>query len=254
MYEQVASLAGKAGDATRQQVARERAAALAPRLARLTVTVPPASDIAGLTVKRDGEAMERGAMGSPVPVDPGSIAFEVGAPGRAPKRVVVTVAPGEQARFDVPALEVAPAAAGTNGSAPSPPGALPATEPPSTEHAAADRPWQRPAALVLAGAGVVAAGVGVVLALTAKSSYDHAFSSGNCDHATLTCNGDGQSETSGARTSANVGGVVLGVGAALVVGGGVLFFTAPSSPQAASLHVAPVLGPGVAALSVGGGF
>src|SRR5579883_976054 len=111
MYSQVAVLAGKAGDARREQVARERAAALEPALARLTIALPPGSDAPGLVVERNGEAVERGAMGSPVPVDPGTLSFEVSAPGRVTKKVDLRIEPGQTQTFTVPALDVAPAPA-----------------------------------------------------------------------------------------------------------------------------------------------
>jgi hypothetical protein len=259
MYEQVAILAAKAGDAPKEQVARERSAALGPKLARLTVVLPPASDVPGLVVKRGGETVERGAMGSAVPVDPGTLGFEVAAPGRVTKTLDVKVAPSQQVTFEVPALDVAP---------PPPPGTVPEASPAGPDGTAAagatggtasadagSHPtWQTPTAIALGGAGVVAIGVGAVLALTAKGSYDAAFSHGDCSHATLTCDGAGQSQTDGARSRANVGGALLGVGAVFVVGGGVLFFTAPHAAPAAALRVAPALAPGVAGLSVAGGF
>lgn len=254
MYREVAVLAGKAGDSTRERVANERAAALEPTLAHLTIELPAASDAPGLVIKRAGEQIDRGAIGTAVPVDPGTIPFEFSAPGRVTQTSQVTVAPGATVTVTVPALAAAPAAAPEASPAPAATPAAPGT---GESAPASGQPspgaWQRPAAYVVGGAGIVAAAVGGVLALAAKSSYDGAFSSGHCDHASLTCDSTGQSQTSGARTQADVGGVLFGVGLALVVGGGVLFFTAPSGDAARTttgLHLSPQLGPRQASLSV----
>jgi hypothetical protein len=253
MYREVAALAAKAGDATRAQVATDRASALEPKLAHLTVTVPPANDVPGLVVKRSGEIVERGAMGTAVPVDPGTLTFEISAPGKVTQTVDVKVEPASATTFTVPALEAAPVAL-----APAPAPAPSSAEAPAATPAA-DTPggptWQRPTGLIVAGAGAVTAIVGGVLALTAKSSYDSAFDSGHCNRGTLACDSTGQSQTDGARTQADVGGVLLGVGGALVVGGGVLYFLAPAHASTPTgLQVTPRLSPGVAALSLEGVF
>jgi len=249
MYREVVALAGKAGDEGRQRVATERAAALEPTLSHLTVVLSPASDAPGLAVKRGGEPVERGAMGTPVPVDPGTLSFEISAPGRITKTIDVKVAAGAATTFDVPALDAAPA----------PPPAPATTDaniaPASAEPAPAANTWQRPTGLVVAGVGVATAAVGGILALVAKSSYDSAFSGGHCDHASHTCDSTGQSQTDGARSQANIGGVLLGVGVALVAGGGVLFFTAPhAAPTTTGIHLIPELGPRTAGITLGGGF
>jgi hypothetical protein len=251
MYQEVAALSGKAGDERRVEVAKERAAALLPNLSHLTVVLPVSSDVPGIVVKRGAEVVERGAMGSAVAVDPGKITFTVSAPGYLEKTGEVTVAPKDQATFTVPALEPAPPT-----SAPPPEPAVPshAENPPVSGEGGGT--WQRPAGIAVAGAGVVTAAVGVVLALTAKSSYDGAFNDGDCVRATLLCNASGQSQTGGARSQASVGGVLIGVGAVLAAGGGVLFFLGPRTGAAAStgLELVPAMGPSAAGLTLQGGF
>ena len=255
LYEEVAALASKAGDAARVQVAKERSAALEPALSRLTVVLPPASDVPGLVVKRGSEDVERGAMGSAVPVDPGTITFTVSAPGHLAKTVDVTVAPREQATFTVPALDAEPA--------PPPSASVPeATAAPTMAPSDAAPPsdWQRPVGIAVAGAGVVTAAVGAVLALTAKSSYDGAFNGGQCTRATLTCDQSGQSQTNSARSQANVGGGLIVAGAVMAAGGGVLFFlgphgaTAPPGARSSGARLAPAFGPGTAGLEMSGSF
>ncbi len=251
MYQEVVALAGKAGDATREQVARERAAALLPTLSHLTVVLPASSDVPGLVVKRGKDEVERGVMGSTVPVDPGTVTFTISAPGHVTKTADVTVAPREQTTFTVPALDAAPpeappeVAAKSRSAAPPVEGGPPAAT------------WQRPAGIAVAGVGVVAAAVGAVLALTAKSSYDGAFNSGDCTRPALMCSAAGQNQTDGARSQATTGGVLIGVGAVVAVGGGVLFFLGPhlgSPPASTGVRLLPALGPSTAGLTLTGGF
>jgi hypothetical protein len=261
MYREVVALASKAGDTAREKVATDRAAALEPKLAHLDVVLPHESEVPGLVVKRGAETIERGAMGTSVPIDPGTITFEISAPGKITQTADVKVDPSASVTFTVPALEAVPAP-GAGDRAAAPPGA--ASDAAGSTQAPPPPAWQRPTALIVGGAGVVAATIGGVLALTAKSSYNSAFSGGHCDHATLTCDSTGQLQTDGARTQANIGGVVFGLGLALVAGGGVLYFTAPHEEPAATaptpptttagVRVAPEVGPRFAGLTFAGGF
>ena len=56
---EAASAAKSMGQSDREKVARDRAAALAPRLSKLTITSAEATAIAGVEIKRDGTAVER---------------------------------------------------------------------------------------------------------------------------------------------------------------------------------------------------
>lgn len=60
---------------------RQRADALVPRLAKLAISVPSASQLPGLAVRRDGVTVPNEAFGRPIPVDPGSYTVEASAPG-----------------------------------------------------------------------------------------------------------------------------------------------------------------------------
>jgi hypothetical protein len=247
MYREVIALASKAGDPERAKVATDRAAMLEPKLAHLTITLAADRDVPGLIIKRGDKAVERGALSTAVAIDPGKLSFEISAPGRITQNVDVDVAPASATTFAVPALDLAPV--------PPPPAAAPVAGDTAGPASGSGNTWQRPTGIIVGGVGVVTVAVGGILALVGKSSYDSAFSSGHCDHGTNSCDATGQSQTDGARSQANVGGILLGVGAALAVGGGVLFFLAPNSPTPATgLRLVPALAPGVASLDVVGGF
>ncbi|HMR05739.1 MAG TPA: hypothetical protein PKA88_08170, partial [Polyangiaceae bacterium] len=98
-------IAGRTND-PRGDVARKRAAALQPKLSKLVIQVPPASDVTGLEVRRDGAQVSRSLWGSSVPVDAGKHVVEASAPGK--KKLVAEVVVGANAasvEFNLPALE-----------------------------------------------------------------------------------------------------------------------------------------------------
>jgi hypothetical protein len=254
IYKEVAQLATRSGDPTREQVANERAKALEPKLSYVTVSVPNFADVPGLVVKRNGHEVERSKFGAADPVDAGQFTFEVTAPGRKPYTGHLTLTAGQAARFDVPQLEL-------ESTPPPPPGGA---RPPSGSNTGGDNysppagstgnTWQKPLGLGVAALGVIGIGVGSVFGLSASSKYDKAFEpGGGCDKATKECDADGQSAVDDARSKATLSTVFFIVGGTLVVGGAVVFFTAPSassSPRA--LHVVPSIGSTGGGITIGG--
>ena len=91
------------GDDKRKLEAKRRAAQLEPTLANLVIQVD--LKIEGLTVKRDGLSIEPGAWNTAVPVDPGTYAVVVEAPGHKPWRAEVTVLHKSKRIVVVPSLE-----------------------------------------------------------------------------------------------------------------------------------------------------
>ena len=81
----VADSAGVAKLPDRELAARKRAEALASRLSRLTLTIPPAvAALDGVEVLRDGGPLGRPLWGVPMPIDPGEHVVIVRAPGKKP--------------------------------------------------------------------------------------------------------------------------------------------------------------------------
>lgn len=219
----------KRGGDKREEQARKRAAALEPRLPRLTVLVSAeAARIEGLEVRRGGTLIQRPLWGEPLPVDPGDQQIEARAPGREPLRASVRVIEGGSVNVRIPDLE--PLESGRRAGAPA--GA-----------ADAPMPGQRVGALVIGGVGVAGLVVGGVFGLRTFSQW------GDADKQCPTrqgCSDEALELESAARTSAtisNVGFVVGGVG---VLTAGILWFTAPrQSPRGglAGWQIAPVVGP-----------
>ena len=253
-YREVAQLATRSGDPAREQVASERAKSLEPKLSYVIVTVPPANDVPGLVVKRNGREIDRAKLGSAEPVDAGSVAIDVTAPGRKTFNGHVTVTQGQSARFEVPSLALEGPAA-PPPVMPAPPASAPPPASPSADESTAlhgDPPnWQKPLGFVLMGVGVVGMGVGGFFGLSAKSKYGAAFDGGGCDRATKTCDAPGQAAVDDARSKATLSTILFGAGGGLVVVGAIVLFTAPSSRPRA-LQLAPTTYAGGAGLTLGG--
>jgi len=110
---------------------------------------------------------------------------------------------------------------------------------------------QRIIGLVVGGVGVVGLGIGGVLGLHAKSTYDAAYANCTPDNR---CNAAGVSGVDDARSQATLSTVVASLGAAALVGGAIIYFTAPSGAPSSTvgLRVAPTAGG--AAFLVGGAW
>jgi serine/threonine-protein kinase len=246
-YREAASAASAAGRADNLAVAQRHADALAPKLAKLTATVT--QGVGGLVVRRDGVEMPRSEWSVPIPIDSGSHTVEAEAPGYKSWSTDVDVPQdGALVSVTVPALEAAPVQA-----APAAPAPTPAVAP--TDASGAGAPagaegtsssvgsGQRVAGIVIGAVGLAGLAASGVFAVLAKNTYNDSL--GNCQTTNPgLCNSTGVSQRNDARTDGNIASVAFGVGAAALVGGVVVWLTAPraSSTGAASIVVAPTLG------------
>ena len=237
----VADAADAAKMPDRSKVARERAAKLQPKLARIAIS-PTTPELADLRVVRDGEEIKRSLWGTPVPVDPGDHNIEVTAPGKKPWRATVKADPSATQTVTVPALEdlgaatttttatTATTATTTSTTAPPPAGSSePFDKPrPEVDAVPSSKSSQKTYAIIAAAVGVVGIGVGGVLALSAKSQWGD--TAGHCNDAGV-CDPTGIDARSNARSKGNLATVVMGLGVVAVAAGAVLWFTAPEEPE-----------------------
>lgn len=230
---EVASGARSAGRSDAERVARDRAAALAPKLPKLVIEVPAASQANGLEVKRDDVTIGQAQWGTAIPVDPGEHRLSAKAPGHKPWQTTVQATAARETRATVPALEVSeeptPAPVAAVAAAPAAqqePQA--ASETPSPAATASKGSGQRTLGLVIAGVGVAALGGSVVLGAMAKSQYNGVSCPNNV------CTPDDGKERDAADTKATIATVVGSIGGAALVGGAVLFFTAPRGSKQAN--------------------
>jgi serine/threonine-protein kinase len=225
-FRDAAARAATAGQKPAQAAALVRADALAPKLLRLTMTLAPGARVPGLEIKRDGQLVSNAELGIDVPVDAGLHKIEATAPGHVTWTKNVGVVQGTPTEpIVIPALELRPAA---------PSGTTASTADPNLGNT------QRMVGLVVAGGGLLAAGIGAVFGLKAFSTNDDALA--HCRDATdaKRCDPTGLSLTDEARTQATLSTVLVSLGGVALAGGLVLYVIAPrAQPTVGGLKVVP---------------
>jgi serine/threonine-protein kinase len=274
-FVEVAGRAKAAGQKAREKAARDRANALEPTLPRLVIGARARGTdaIAGLEITRDGEPVGSGQWGTPVPVDPGEHRIVATAPGHKTWQTTVTVrGDGKIVSVVIPRLEeeVAPPPA-----PPPPPPPTPAPVATTQPIAQPSRPaplapvgpvstvdqnrgsGQRAAGGVILGLGLASIATGAGFVIGSKAAND--ASSSHCN-ASNVCDATGVQRRDDARRYGDVATIALGAGAALFLGGVITYFTAPSSTPdtiaktSRRAEIAPMIGPGVSGLRIGGSF
>lgn len=248
----VASATKVAGQADREQVARDRASAIEKKLSRLTIHVDGAST-PGLKVLRDGSEVGHALWDTAVPIDPGQHRLMASAPGKQSWEGTFTVgAPSASVTMTVPPLVDAPVLISPN------PSLHPTPSDPATHGNAPrmDRPLdggsagttQRIVGGVVGGVGLAGIAVGAVFGLQAKSKLDN---SQQFCRTKLLCSEQGLALNDDAKSAATISTIGFITGGAALATGLVLFFTAPSRP-APQATITPLIGPHVAGLGAVG--
>ena len=243
-FAEVAGRAREEGRTDREQVAREHTASLGPRLARLSVDVPPAvRSLSGLVILRDGVEISEAVWNTPVPVDPGLHVITAKANGKKEWQGEASVAgEGQKASVTVPMLDdAAPEAE----AAPLP---TEAAEPASANDS--KRPY-RIAGVATAGAGVLSLGLSAYFGLHAMSK--NSDSEAGCNEQNR-CTEEAKQARLDARSSGDWATGTLVVGGLLVGAGAVLYFVVGREPnkEKTALTVSPAFGPtGASVLATG---
>lgn len=256
----VAASARAAGEAAREQVAGERAAALEPRLGRLLIEVEGAEP--GLIVRRNLVGVPREQWGAAVPVDPGPYEVTAATPaGVRFRKHVYVPANGALVSVTVPAPVSPPlVAAAAPPPAPAPDTAVVAARRPAPEGDEQDSLASTAGRLAIAFGvtTVVAATVGTVFALRYKSSNDEALAicpagSPRCTRMEVDRHADLVED---AKISRLIAGISYGVGAAALGGAAFMFVRArrgePMAERSTQLSV--VAGRGTAGLALVGSW
>lgn len=214
-FNEALAVARRDGRRDREVEAANHIRDLEPRLSRLTIVVPPAAQVPGLTIERDGHQIGRGAWSTPIPVDGGEHVVRATATGREPFVAVIVLGKESDARTVEISVLAAPA---------------PAVTPPGVSAPAAITTPQpavfTPARLRLAG--IAAAGVGVVLLGAAGYALAKALSAkdaSNADCFADGCNDTGLQRRNEAVSRGNLA-TILGVSGAVLVGAGATLFFA----------------------------
>jgi hypothetical protein len=231
----------------RGNVAKQRAAALEPKLSYLTISVPEASRVDGLVIKRDGQAVDSALWNQGVPVDVGSYMVSGEAPGHEPWSTRVDVrSDGVKSSVEVPRFKQLREQLAPKVATPTP--VAEQHDQPEVEPGVPSRfTTLRKVSIGTAVLGLVAVAGGVRFGLQAKDldRQSNAICPG------MVC-GDphGLSLNQSAQHDALASEVLFGVGGAAVAGAVVMWFV--GSP--AHTIVVPTGGDGEAGVSVIGTF
>jgi hypothetical protein len=244
-YLAAADLAAKEGQSERQKAASERAEALSKRVSTLVIMVPAElSRQASLRVKRDGIELDRTTYNVALPLNGGTHAIEVTAPGRERWAGVVTLqTEADHKTLQLPVLEPESSVfIETTPRRQAAPSYVPLAEPPSVRH-------MRQAAVGLGLGSAVAAGLGVTFGLAAKSRNDASNSANHCD--ANGCDAYGAERRQAALDAARVSTWSFVAAGALGASALVLYFKAEN---ASSTRLATSLVGGTPHVSVSGSF
>jgi hypothetical protein len=227
-----AASAKASGQRDREQVLRDRAVALEPRLTKLVIDVEDTT--AKLSVRRDALPIEAEAWGKAIAVDPGKYDITAKAPGKKPWSKPVEVRAGQQVvTVTVPKLE---------DDEPPP---LPPAKPVAQETKPAPEPERGGGpnykAIGLGAFGVVSLGVGIGMGVRYKSANDDAKSicpsNSNCTQSDIEKHDELVDKASTSRGWAYAG---VTVGALSLVGAAALFiFEKPAPAAQQATHAKP---------------
>jgi hypothetical protein len=246
-YKEAASAAQAIDRKPWETLANKRAAALEPRLARITVLVP--APVSKIEVARDGEKLTEASWGVALPADVGAHTVEGTAPGFKPFTLTVAVAKdGERKEVVVPRLEALPAAV---VAAPAAPEAPAPGRAPADDASVSRGGGQRSLGLLAAGVGIAGLAVGAVTGVLAMGKNDDGKAL--CPTAGACGSREGVDAIASAKSLGAVATIGFGAGGALLVSGAVLYLTAPAS-RTPPLRVVPALGAQQAGVSLGGAF
>lgn len=250
MYREAASAAQAQGQTDRARKGGERARLLTPKLSKLVLEVAPEAKVEGLVITRNGEEVPSAAYGIALPVDPGVLELVAAAPGHVTWSLTVTLQPnGASLVVDVPGLQplpptevsqqpTAPETAPVAGLSPTA-----TTQPTDGPHSS----FHKPLAYALGGAGLLGLAVGSYFGAKAISENNEADSACPNDR----CDDQGFAHHESAQRAATASNVLVFGGLALVAAGVVVYVTRPRDDQ---VRVSVSAGPGIAQLSVRGGF
>ena len=253
-YLDVATRSRREGKNDRADAAQQRATALEPKLAKLTITAASGVEaIADLVVKRDGVVVGPGTFGTALPVDKGEHVIEASAPGRQAFTKRVAMQDGATETVAIPVL--AETAKGE------------VTPPPPTGEKTPDDKGKtsgggfplKTVGIITGGVGVVLVGVGSYFGISAIGKNEDSNKQG-CSESTNVCSAQGTKLRRDAVDAGNTSTGLFVVGGLLTAAGIAMFVLAKPAPANAairskpSLAGAPAIAPGAAGFALSGSF
>lgn len=205
-------------DSERQREAARRAKAIEKEVSMLVIHVPAKLDSPELEIRLDGEVVPRDRWERLMPVDAGAHAIEIDAPPAPKQASSVTVrGAGDRVEWTVPTSRAAPAAALLS-------------DPSAGSNHHEDSSGQRTLGIVAGAVGVGSILTGTIFGLMSfdahSSVLDRCASYPTCPSSRRGVIDDLNER---ATVTGTLSTIAFVAGATLLVGGAVLFFTAPSS-------------------------
>ena len=228
-YRDSAAIAERQGHTERAQAAREKAAELEPKLAKLAIDTSAAKAIKDLEVTIDGVVQPAGALDQPLPIDGGPHVIAADAKGYKKWQTTIDIVDGEQQKTGLPMLNA---------------------DPKELEAPGVDRTMsrRRKLGLGIGGGGVLLLGVSGAFGLLAISSWD----SSGCDKEMRVCaDAAGQEQARTAKTRADIA-TGFGIAGVAVLGAGLAIFL--TAPKYESAQITPVVSQDGAGVLVEGRF
>jgi len=239
---------------------------------RVTLKVPDGADAAIVaTLTLDGKPVTAESLGVELRVDPGPHVIEFTVAGQKKKKMAPVERGGSsEIQLEIPKGKGAKAEGWKAKKDPvkknpvkkdptkkDPEGQEPNKEPVTPVVVTPPVPGrgQRIAGIVVGASGVVAVGIASGITLSARGKYKTALTD-HCMGSTSMCDPQGLTITHDARHTANIATVVTLIGGAAVIGGVVLYLTAPKGEHKDehARYLAPVVGTDGAAVVLGGSF
>jgi hypothetical protein len=221
-------IATRMGQTERAEESKRKADALRPRLATLSILVPPElRSIPGFSIVRDGVELREPQWGTELYVDAGLHELVATAPGYTTwKKRVEVLTDGVKVKFSVPdrAIVSDPTASTKPGS----PLAPVVMAPP-----APDRSWQRPVGIAVTGAGAASLVAGAIFGGVAIYLNNQSNADNHCDVVSNECDDHGVALRGQAVGVGNASTGLIVAGAIVAAGGVLLWITAPPSKEKA---------------------
>lgn len=235
-YRSASEASRKANQPERRKIALERAEKIEPLLSTVTLQLPGGGP-AGLSIVFDEAPLGVASLGVPIPVDPGSHTLEVGAPGHESRTIEISIGAGGEKKL----VTIEPLDASTAASVPPP--VAPADGPdgaPAERDEVSSSSSQKIIGVVVGGVGLVGLAAGSYFAIHSGNKQDDAKA--DCANYPNDCNDTGIAANDEAKDAARNANIAFILGGAALVGGIVLYATAPAEPSGASYRLTPAVG------------
>jgi len=240
-FKEAVSLAQRDARPEREQMARERIAAIEPNLSRLTIVVSREADRPDLEIRLDGAVFGRSAWNEAMPLDPGEHVVRASAPGMQAWEGKASVGPSRDLqRVEVAVLHAAGASSVPSGPVVNAEKAKPLPADGSERNVeSSSSSWITTPGFVVGGVGLAAGTVFGILAASKASTVKDKCTGTHCDPS---------AESDSLKTFATVSNISFGVGL-IGIGAGVYgLLSAPSpsprSKETAGVRIEPLVGPG----------